>query len=111
IPPGEIATVNSFYQVALGMIGVFTLDPYGFFIVKVLYSLLGFEMKLHPELFVCSVHKTEGVTAKSMHVPVTVRRSAVCHNEHYLMQAFRIKAPEIPHHGRAFCVCTRVSLL
>ncbi len=46
-----------------------------------------------------------------MHMAVAEWRSAIAHQKHYLVQAFWIKAPEIPHHGRAFCICSRISFL
>src|SRR5215813_7521345 len=47
----------------------------------------------------------------AIHVPVAVWRAAVTHEDEHLMQAFRVERPEVPHHGRALAVGTRVALL
>src|ERR1043166_9199644 len=51
------------------------------------------------------------MAAEAMHVPIAVRRAAVAHEDEHLVQAFRVERPEVPHHGRALAVGTRVALL
>ena len=51
------------------------------------------------------------MAAESMHMTISIRSTTIAHQEHYLVEAFRIQAPEIPHHCRTLCMCSRIPFL
>src|SRR4030042_4414697 len=51
------------------------------------------------------------MTSESVHMPVSIGCATVAEKNHDLVQAFRIKTPEVPHHGRAFQVSFRITFL
>src|SRR5262249_13207984 len=78
---------------------------------EVLDALQRLEVEFHPDALLPGVEERKRVAAEAMHVAIAVRRAAVAHEDQYLMQAFRIERPEVPHHGRALAIGTRVALL
>ena len=98
-------------QVTLCPIGIITFHFYRFIINEIPDTLLGFKVKLHPYFLIILIDQTKGMAAESMHMPVTEGRAAVTHQEHDLVQAFRVQAPEIPHHRGAFAIGIRFSFL
>src|SRR5687768_7478315 len=68
-------------------------------------------MKLHPHALVVGIDQAEGMATESMHMTIRVGSTAIAHQEHYLVKAFRIMAPEIPLHGRAFTIGIWIALL
>ncbi len=52
---------------------------------EVVDALLGLEVILHPEPFMCRVHPHEGVAAVTVHMPPGTRRSAIAHQNQYLV--------------------------
>src|SRR5882757_396550 len=111
MPFGKLAAVNSFYQVALRKIRIFTFHFYRVGIDEIFDALGSFEMKFHPYLFIFIIDETECMATKSIHMAVTIRGATIAHQEHDLVQAFRIEAPEIPHHRWTFTVGIRISFL
>ena len=110
-PFREILFIYGIHQVALGKIRVNTLHGHRFIVGKVLYALHGLKVKFHIHHFILIIDQGKGMAAITIHVPMAMGRTTVAHQYHYLVQAFGVEAPEVPHHGRAFTVRTRVSLL
>ena len=110
-PFGEIFSINGFYQISLSEIGVFTF-PFGSFIIrKVFYSLQCFEMKFYKYNFIFCIDHTESMRAKTMHMTIPMRRSPIAHQDHHLVQTFRIQTPKVPHHSWTFTIRSRISFL
>jgi len=51
------------------------------------------------------------MTAVAIHETVPVGGAPVAEQDHHLVQAFRVQAPEIPHHGRALEIGLRIPFL
>ncbi len=110
-PLREVAFGDRVEQIALRVIRVLTAHFFRGFSSKVLDSLLGLKVPFHVEQLVLIVDQAEGVAAEAVHLPVAVRRSAIRKENRHLMQRFRRKRPEIPHHCRGLQICFRIALL
>ena len=104
-----VTTFDGIKQVGLAAFTVFGDQVCSFSIGQVLDALLGTHMEFYPEAFIFGIDKTEGVTAKTMHMTVTGRNPAVGHDNGHLMQSFRQQCPEIPVIGGAALVGFRVT--
>ena len=69
------------------------------FIAEILDALGSYKMKLYIKTFVGIVYHRIRMTAKTVHVAVSIRRPPIRHQYQNLMQTFRIQRPEIPHHS------------
>ena len=78
---------------------------------EVLDTLERLEVEFHPDALLPGVEERKRMAAEAVHVTIAVWRAAVAHEDEHLVQAFRVERPEVPHHGRALAVGTRVALL
>ena len=110
-PLWKVFPVNGLNKVALRKISIYPFHVNGFVVGEVLNTLQGFKMEFHIYQFIFIVDHGEGMAAKSVHVAMAMWCAPVAHKYHYLVQAFGVQAPEVPHHGWAFTIGTRVSFL
>ncbi|MNP59319.1 hypothetical protein D3C76_1543060 [compost metagenome] len=82
----------------------------GLGIAEVTDALLGLPGEFHPVPFVGCVDKAEGMAAKAMHVPITIRHAAVAHDDGDLVQGLWQVGPEVPVVLRAAHTGARVAL-
>ncbi len=101
-PLREITLGDGLEKVALRVVGVNSSLRTRCLAGEILNALLGLEMPFHIEEFVLGIDQAEGVAAETVHVAITVGRTAIGKQDGDLMQRFRRKRPEIPHHGGRF---------
>src|SRR6476469_3942515 len=78
------------------MIGVFAFDLRRFFGGEIINTLHGFEVEFAPNSFSLSIDEAERMAAKTVHLAVVFRRTAIGKQNSYLMQSFWTQRPEIP---------------
>ncbi len=96
LPTRKLLTLNRLIQVTLRAFAIFTHQLSSFGIRQVFDPLLRNQMKLNPEAFVISIDKAKSVRAKTMHMAVAGRNTAVTHDDGDLVQRLRQASPEVP---------------
>ncbi len=95
-PFGKITFLNAVIQIPLITFPAFAHNSLSFRISEIFDSLLGMQVKLDPVSFVFGIDKTEGMAAKTVHMPIGRGNAPVAHDNGNLMQSFGQRSPEIP---------------
>lgn len=110
-PGGAFTGLDVVEEFASGEVGVLALHLLGLFGAHVLDAGVGLEVELDVEDLTLGVDPTEGVTAVSVHVAVSVRGTTIGEEDADLVSTLGGQTPEIPGHVAVLAVGLGVSLL